>query len=132
MAAYEAIEKEGYSPYFATLRAFGPVVMSNLLSSGFAVILSERSGTPFSDSEWHRIGGSGRASLKSKLVEAVSVLRKIGVYHGDPAKSNILYSHETEELTVLDLEDVFLNSRNYSIAEGPEVKLILKAPLKGF
>jgi hypothetical protein len=129
IGAYQAIQDQGGSPYFATLRVggYGPVLMSNVVSDGFVVLLSERTGIPFSDEEWVRIGESGRNVLKAKLLSAISVLRTIGVEHGDPIKANVLFDSLTEEMTVLDLEDVLLNNRNFP-AEWPELRRIMRAP----
>lgn len=118
----------GESSSFAKLLGHGEVVCSSLLPQGWVLILEEVPGKPFNDDMWMKLGEEGRAVIARKLRVAVGTLRKIGFFHGDATKGNVLYDPHTAGVCLLDFEHAQPNVYNFGIEDGPELYTIMGAP----
>lgn len=54
---------------------------------------------------WDDLGDSTKKLVKDQVDEAIRVLRSIERYHRDAGQHNVLFSPETETVTLVDFED---------------------------
>ena len=108
---------------FCTFFACGEILCSSVFPREHILVISMAEGEPIS-TIWHELSMPQKIRIRDQCRKAISILRQKNLYIWDTGKQNVLYSRETDTVTLIDFESTgFLPSCGLSV-EGPELHRI--------
>jgi RIO-like serine/threonine protein kinase len=96
--------REGYD-VFAPLMLYGQIVCSSVFPSGHILVLKRVEGQPLYHA-WDGLNNNDKTRVLDQCRKAVQLLRSAAVWVSDAGKHNVLYSKETNRVTMIDFESI--------------------------